>query len=124
MRMLGLEGSYKGEWSCPSGEVRKKEWACQCLGQVAKLPKESLELEKLGQSSVCILFLLPTLLPSLSLSPGREGGSSGAMAVGEGFLEEVTSEVKFNWTSASPLEGHLFLSAFRVFCGSVTLRSP
>lgn len=46
------------------------------------------------------------------------------MAVGEGFLEEVVSEVKFNWMSASPLEDHLFLSAFRVFCGSVTLRSP
>lgn len=36
------------------------------------------------------------------------------MTIGEGSLEEVTSEGKFTWMSASP-ECHLFLSSFRVF---------
>lgn len=36
------------------------------------------------------------------LSPGRKGGSSGTMGIQEGCMEEVTSEGKFNLTSAPP----------------------
>lgn len=61
----------------------------------------------------------PTSAPFI-LSAGRKGGSSGTTGVREGCWEEVASEGKFNWMSASPLECHFSLSDFRVFCGSVT----
>lgn len=46
------------------------------------------------------------------------------MGVGEDCLEEVTSEGKFNWMFTSPTLNIISVSAFRVFCGFVSLRSP
>lgn len=76
------------EQSYPSVEVRKRNGSVQCIGNMEKLPVENLEPEGTG-ASLCFYPLIPPLLPSFSLSPGRKGGR-------EGFLGEATSEGKSN----------------------------
>lgn len=93
--MLGLGSGWKGGVVLSiSGHEEEGVGSVRYIGKVEKLPVENLEPEG-TRPFLCFCPLSAATSAAFTLSlPGGKGGSSGAMGVGEGFLEEATSEGK------------------------------